>query len=278
MKNKSTNKFVILVTFRNVEQYIFNCLQSIKEQDYGNYKVILCNDMSDDKTMEVINRFIKGLPERIRNKFFILDNSARKWKIGNLIAGIRLYKDICTKHLFFESLELEDAVYLEQKETNDSIVVILDGDDWFAHAGVLSKLNEVYNNTGCLMTYGSYMDYPAMTRGKFSKKLPQEVIDQKLYKKIEWSTSHLISFKIKLWNNIPEEYFVDWTGEPIKYAPDVATILPMLELAGNKIQYIDDILYVYNAINPLNEHKVNADLQQRSEHWVRTKKVLDTLC
>mgnify|MGYP001355630135 CR=1 FL=1 len=266
------NKFVILVTFRNVERYIFNCLQSIKEQDYGNYKVILCNDVSDDKTVEVVDKFIKGLSPKIKQRFFILDNKIQKWKIGNLIAGIQLYKDMNNFDLInFHGLENFTI-------TNESIVVILDGDDWFANGSVLSKLNQVYNDTQCSMTYGSYMEFPAMIRGKFSKKLAPEVISQKLYKKIEWSTSHLVSFKIKLWDNIPQEYFVDWNNEPIKFAPDVATILPMLELAGDKIQFIEDILYVYNADNPLNEHKVNADLQQRSEHWVRTKKVLDTLC
>lgn len=241
------NKFVILVTCRNVQDYIFNCLQSIKEQSYKNYKVIIVDDCSTDKTLDIISKFNSS-------KFSIVKNDVRKWKTKNIKYSIQFHQ-----------------------ESEEDIFIFLDGDDWLANSNVLSTLNRVYNDTDCLLTYGSYLDYPSMTKGKFAKQLPQNVVDNRDYKNYSWSTSHLVSFRTKLFNAIPEEYFLDWNGEYLKSGADVACILPMLEMAGNKIQYIDDILYIYNNNNPLNDHKVDAEMQHNVDKWIRSKPKLEVL-
>lgn len=240
------NKFIILITCRNVEKYIFNCLQSIKEQSYKNYKVVVVDDCSTDKTFEIVNKFSF-------NHYMYCQNKERQWKTKNIKDGIA------------------NPSFL-----ND-VIIFLDGDDWLANSEVLSKLNKVYNDTDCLLTYGSYLDYPSMTKGKFAQQLPQSVIDNRDYKNYSWSTSHLVSFRANLFNNIPEEYFLDWNGEYLKSGADVACILPMLEMAGDRIQYIDDILYIYNTNNPLNDHKVDAQMQHDVNMWIRNKPKLEVL-
>ena len=54
-------------------------------------------------------------------------------------------------------------------------------------------------------------------------------------------------------------------------------MFPLLELAGCRAHYISDILYVYNRVNPLNEDKVNHDLQLAIEYEVRNKPIYPRL-
>lgn len=51
---------IIVPTFNNAEndRYKSN-LQSIVAQDYNNFKVIIINDHSDDKTGELIDNFLQ---------------------------------------------------------------------------------------------------------------------------------------------------------------------------------------------------------------------------
>ena len=54
------NKFFIVVLCHNCEQYIEDCLQSIKKQNYNNYEVIIIDDASSDNTYKVIQQNING--------------------------------------------------------------------------------------------------------------------------------------------------------------------------------------------------------------------------
>lgn len=54
------NKFLsVLVTAYNVEDYIYECLQSILNQSYSNFEVIIINDGSTDNTKKVISKFLE---------------------------------------------------------------------------------------------------------------------------------------------------------------------------------------------------------------------------
>ena len=50
---------------------------------------------------------------------------------------------------------------------------------------------------------------------------------------------------------------------------DLAVMFPMLQMAGDRSTYVDDILYVYNVDNPLNDHKLDNSYQVRLEHEIR---------
>ena len=43
----------------------------------------------------------------------------------------------------------------------DEICVLLDGDDWLNGENVLARLNEIYEEEDCWLTYGSYIEYPS---------------------------------------------------------------------------------------------------------------------
>ena len=55
----------VLVPARNEEENIENCLKTLQNQIYKNYEILVLNDNSTDKTLEILNR-ISAIDSRIR--------------------------------------------------------------------------------------------------------------------------------------------------------------------------------------------------------------------
>lgn len=59
-------KVSIIVPVYNVEKYIEKCLNSLVKQTMEDIEIIIVNDGSKDKSINVINKFIKQYPEKIK--------------------------------------------------------------------------------------------------------------------------------------------------------------------------------------------------------------------
>ena len=49
-------------------------------------------------------------------------------------------------------------------------------------------------------------------------------------------------------------------------------MFPMLEMAGNRQQFVEDTLYVYNDQNPISNHKIRRKEQISAAKEIRRKK------
>ena len=78
-----------------------------------------------------------------------------------------------------------------------------------------------------------------------------------------WPFSHLRSFKKFLWDRINYSSFLDSNKSLLSCACDVAIMCPVLEMAHDKVKFIEDILYIYNRATPLNDDKVDLSDQVR---------------
>lgn len=138
---------------------------------------------------------------------------------------------------------------------DEDVIVILDGDDWLAHEKVLNKLDEVYSSGNVQITWGQNEIFPM--RGTmamhYAQPIPDLVVEQRLYRQIPFVFWHLSTFKYLLWRHIKDEDLRDEDGSYFRIMKDKATIYPMLELAGTKIRFIDEVLCIYNVDNPLND-------------------------
>jgi glycosyltransferase involved in cell wall biosynthesis len=235
------NKFNIVIPLYNVEEWIKYTIRSVKAQSYKNFKCIILDDMSTDNTVSIIKDEIKN-----DDRFILVINNKKEMALGNIYKGIKL-------------LNLKD----------DDIIVRLDGDDWLASKDVLKILNENYNKYNCKLTYGSYSEHPSGNVGKFARQIPDKIIESNSFRQYEWSSSHLVSFKYDLWKRIKKEDLLDKDGSFYKMTCDLAIMFPMLEMAGKNSKYINDILYVYNNSNPLNDHKINNQYQLQLEQEIR---------
>lgn len=59
--NKRPKLSVVVIAFNN-ELYIDEALESLHEQTYDNFEVVVVNDFSSDRTGELIDRFVEGKP------------------------------------------------------------------------------------------------------------------------------------------------------------------------------------------------------------------------
>lgn len=227
------NVFIVIVPVYNAEQYIEKCLMSIISQDYNNYKLIVVDDNSTDNTFNIITD--------IKNKYndiIVVRNLERNGSgLSNIIKGMT-----------YSSYE-------------EDIIISVDGDDWLSNNTVLSYLNDVYQDKEIFLTYGQYKPLVGNYRG--CRIIP----DIKTYRKSGiWVTSQLRTFKRKIFNKINDIDLRDTNGDYYKVAWDTALMYPMIEMCGYKhIKFINNVLYIYNNSNPINDFKINHE-EQRKMH------------
>src|SRR5690606_30026754 len=159
MKNK---RFVIVIPSYNNSQWYEKNLASVVNQNYPDYRIIYTDDASTDNTGNLVEEWVEK--NNVEN-FQLIKNTERKGAMCNIYNMIHSCED-------------------------DEIWVLADGDDHLAHNDVLNRLNEVYQNPDIWFSYGSYFDYPGMTRG-CAKPIPQHVIQQSSYRTHPWAFSHL---------------------------------------------------------------------------------------
>jgi len=233
-----SNHFKIIVPFYNVSRTISKTVNSALLQEYDNYHIYLIDDMSTDDSAQVV--------ESIKStKITFIKNNEKKHSLRNIYETIH-------NHTF-----------------DEDIVLILDGDDFLYNKQVLSTLDRKYNDHNCWLTYGSYINLSTMNRGKFATELPKQVIESNTFRDYKWCTSHLRTFRSFLFKQIKTEDLKDDNGNFFTITGDLAIMFPMLEMSRERSLYIHDLLYIWNDLNELNDHKKDNKLQVETEMFIR---------
>ena len=184
----------------------------------------MIDDLSTDNSLKVAEKSI-GSDER----FTIIKNDEKSFALKNIVKAI-------------EHSAPEDG----------DVIILLDGDDWFASTLSLEHLNSYYENKDCWVTYGSYIMHPYSVMGIEPSEYPQKVVDSNTYRSDKWRASHLRTFRFHVWDKIDKEDFKDQDGNYYKMAYDQAIMLPLIEMASERCRYIPEVLHTYNKENPLN--------------------------
>lgn len=235
---KLPNHFSIVIPSYNCEAWAQKNIESVLLQDYKNYDIFYIDDCSTDLTREKVSAY---KDEKIRTYF----NSYNKGKMQNIVD---INKDL----------------------DEETIIVILDGDDWLYSDDVLSYLDSIYSNNDIWMTNGSYIIEPS---GEVvSPKLDNNYWNGILRHK-SWQFSHLGTFKKKLFDKIKLKDFMDKQGRYWATTSDQAIMWPLVEMAGPDHHFaIDKILYTYNRLNPMSDDRVNRQDQLTTEQQIRNMK------
>jgi glycosyltransferase involved in cell wall biosynthesis len=244
------NMFRIIVPAYNSINWIEKCIWSISNQSYLNWSAIVIDDSSNDGTTEKIKNTLINDKNKSHFRYF-----ARNMNVGALENTIFGTNSIC--------------------KDDEDIIVIVDGDDWLIDSNVLSYLNEVYQDQNIWLTYGNYINLSTKSLGYFNRLLT----DTRTYRKSNsFNTSHLRTYKYKIWKKIKDNDFKNEFGKYYKITGDVAVMIPLIEMAGIKrIKYIEKPLYVYNDENPINDCKKNAILQLQINAEIRNKSSYEEL-
>ncbi len=231
---------IILTGFYNAEQYIERCLSSIMGQSYTDFTCYITHDLSTDNSVTLIKDMIKDDP-----RFILMPDADKKlYQAGNFDRVIRYNQNI----------------------SDNDVLIEVDGDDWLPHSNVFKKIAEVYSNDNVWITNGSFR-YSNGSKGFSSKQNLSPTLRQD-----RMTCSHLRTWRAFLWRAIKEEDLKDEQGNYWQWSGDLCFMFPMLEMAGDDhYVFIEDILYVYNAENPINEHKVNIAMVNDHATRIRQK-------
>lgn len=245
--NFTDNKFKVVVTTYNPGIYFLQkCLESIVKQRYTNFEVCIIDDYSDKESFDILNLLQEY-------------NSKYGWKYHQRSENI----GPCGSRI--QAIDMLNP-------RDDDIIVLIDGDDELFDNYVFSKLNYIYNTDKPLITFGNYVKKSTTGAMNKYKSLNCKRID--LDNKIKYNSfreeqflySHLKTFRYKLYKKINHKDLMK-DGEYIRSATDAAIMIPMLEMAGEKIKCVDDVLYKYTSDHEESIHyKIPGKNQQKKNY------------
>lgn len=240
-KSQAPTSFFIVIPSYNNEPWCLQTLDSLAIQSYPYWHAYYINDCSTDKTGELVEEFVKK--HHLEDKFTIVHNEKRQGALANTYNAI-------------------------QKAHPNDVVMIIDGDDQLINDGVCEYVASVYTkHPEIWLTYGNYVSQPFMRRC-VCRKFPKKIIRTNDFRNYKYSSSHLRTFYAGLFQRIKKEDLM-MNGEFLPSAGDVATMLPMLEMASKgHFRFLSKILYIYRDNNPLNDFR-NRPLQKSCSDYVR---------
>lgn len=256
-------RFYIVSVMFNAQNEVLEHIDMLKQQTYQNFHCVLVDDMSTDQSVSVASQAIDHDP-----RFSLIVNNEKKYKVRNVV----------------------DALASVSPDDED-IVLIVDGDDRLAHESVLQKVLDIYMDKNALLTYGSHLNDRGV-RADMCRAYSDRVIRRNAFRYAKWHASHLKTFKYKLFKQIrfddltitPQELkrtvkksllkgrlksWLNWrqiklqellepSGKYIRRMDDKVLFFPMLEMAGHRAVFIEEILYLYRG-----QHVVDPGTRKR---------------
>lgn len=231
---------IIVTTAYNCQEYVEKCIGSLMGQNFRDFKCYITDDMSTDNTVDVVKKTIIG-----DDRFILIENKTKFYQPGNY-----------------------DQIIRDNEEIKDNdIIVEVDGDDWLPDSKTLSRINDVYSDENIWIANGSFR-YSNGSLG-FSS---EQKIDENL-RKFRFTASHIRTWRAFLWRNIKQEDLKDENGFYWKVTGDLSFMFPMLEMAGQeRYKFMQDVNYIYNEENPINDHKVDLTLVNEIAIKIRNMK------
>ena len=228
----------VIVTGRNTRPFIERHAKGLLEQRGVDFRATWIDDASEDGSADLAEELFRGDP-----RVTIVRRERRRGPLANVIQAVGATPP-------------------------EDVVVLWDGDDFFAHERVIERIAQEFAKPNVWMTYGSFetVDGRTMYRGEY----PCEVVDDGTYRSAAWLCGPPRAFRAWLFQALPVGCLLDDDGEPWRTATDQATCLALLELAREHARYIDDVLYIYNDHNPQSDHHVR--LREQSEACWRVRR------
>lgn len=237
---------IVLTGFYNAEKYVQRSILSIMTQTYKDFTCYITSDRSTDNSINLIKQLIKNDP-----RFIIVEDSDIKlYQTGNFDKVIRNNPNI----------------------KDDDVLVEVDGDDWLPDSYVFERINKLYEDKDVWIANGSF---------KYSSGQPGFSSPQKNFDNLRnsvFTASHIRTWRAFLWRNIKEEDLRDEDGNYWQWSGDLCFMFPMLEMAGEShYRFMNEVNYVYNAENPINEHKVDIEMVNDHAKRIRSKEKYERL-
>jgi hypothetical protein len=166
------------------------------------------------------------------------------------------------RHVYIEASEqhprrsaLENTTEVIAALCDDTIVALVDGDDWLAHPRALATVQAAYDeHPETLCTYGSFIHADGRP-GFAAPYAPGENV-----RTAPFRATHLKTFRARMFRAL------DPLDLLLEHARDHALMFPMLEMAGpGRARFIPEILYVYNLATSFEFHASPSELAREAQ-------------
>lgn len=229
----------------NCQEDIIQTIYSMMAQSYKNWRAIIINDISNDKTLEVIK---KTTADTIyADRFNIIDNTEKMGEVRNTLQSVNQIDD-------------------------NEIICRVDGGDWLTENDTLWMLNNVYKNDSVDIVWTSHRW--AYTNQNISG--PLTIKDEQTIYQHPWVSSHMKTFRCRRIRTVPDKNFKDEDGNYITIACDQAVFLPMIHmtlLEKRLAGHLPQVCYHYNIDlqKPNLYHNERSYKQRDMAIWVRER-------
>ena len=263
---------VVIPSYNNARWVSFN-LNSILTQNYKNFRIIYIDDASIDETSQLV---LDCLDQFQLNYHFVDYSLPPCYGIQEALTNTEQFQALLKSDEFFIFVKnqnrcgaMENLYRAFLTIDDDAIIVTVDGDDALAHPNVLSELNECYSTAEVWYTHGTMQEYPNGSVSR-SRSLDRNVILNGTFRK-SYCPSHLRTFYSWLFKKIDlKDLFYKNQFFPMTW--DKAMMFPIAEMARERHAFISKFSYIYNVANPINDDKVNYQLQIKLDQYIHSKK------
>lgn len=205
----------VIVTTYNLEKYLKQCLDSIKNQSYQHFECIIVDDGSTDKTLNIIDRYVK------QDKRFSLIKKSHGGVSTARNAGFDAAKS--------------------------AYIIYLDGDDFFS-PNLLDKLHRKAISSDADITVCNYSLYFDSMQKTGDAKLDLASLSKKSFSYSSQPDDLFNAYTLMFWNKLFKREFLSKHGfrndESLRRAQDIEFVGKCLA-AAEKIACVNEPLVSY---------------------------------
>jgi hypothetical protein len=202
----------------------------------------ITNDLSSDFSAKLAQEYATK-----DSRIHVINNESKLYQVGNYMNVLELTRN---------QWAIEETIFVE-----------LDGDDSFLNEHVLTILTETYRHKPeTLMSHGSFLfDDGVFIKEDLAKRFNRPVVDTKTLRSEKMFIMHLRTWRPELQDQLRRNELINpETDNYWSTGGDGCFFIPMAEMSGVKrIAFIPTPLVLYNVHNPINDFKVDYDLQKR---------------
>lgn len=228
------NKYAIIVPNynndhgnHNYSSFLKKCIDSILNQTYTNYKLIIVDDMSTDTSVETIKEYIKK--DKNGEKIVLIENQRKRYNGGSRNVGIEYALD----------------------NVKPDYICFLDSDDWWKHEKVLESINDEIDDNEMMLIGLELIDQNGVFLTKFHEY--NNYSDFFLSDNKVWCTA---------WARVIRADKIVYFCEDTLMEDRVWSYKQADNVNLNKVKNVKEVYYVWNRTNTTNSVSLT-----RSDYW-----------
>lgn len=227
-------KVSIIVPFYNVEKYIKKCLDSVLNQTYNNYEIIIINDGSTDNTSKILESYKSDKKIKIINQENKGLSNARNTGVSNAKGDYILFidsDDFIEKELLEilnKTIKDEDLVRFQIRILDETNKIIKEyKEETFNNLNGIEAFNKLskYNLVELAVCYAYKKDTFLKNNYKFEEKtyhedfglIPYIIISSKKVTSINYIGYNYLQRKNSIMNNTDYEKEIKKSNDVLKH-------------------------------------------------------------